>query len=287
MYDEISNENKSDFTLLNKNIKYPTYPDEEFQNSILDNPELNNYSSENNKLAFKDFFQFFKNCKTSTNEIIERNTHKIQQYFLGINEKAMNYIFYFYLLDKFAILVEKKYFKEDLTELLQKDLFYDDMIYDCTHLSENFSALYKNEFKEPYEIAQMTKTFTPIIERYKKLLQNKNEIGNIIIRTIKYLTKYLFKPLHEELNKFKKIEIFHVDNYFKTKINEENEIILLNVILYLKKLEFLDLFFYNSAILDKNDINNLDEKSIEWENLQNTLFRVVPKNAEEIKNKIS
>ena len=287
MYDEISNENKSDFTLLNKNIKYPTYPDEEFQNSILDNPELNNYSSENTKLAFKDFFQFFKNCKTSTNEIIERNTHKIQQYFLGINEKAMNYIFYFYLLDKFAILVEKKYFKEDLTELLQKDLFYDDMIYDCTHLSENFSALYKSEFKEPNEIAQMTKTFTPIIERYKKLLQNKNEIGNIIIRTIKYLTKYLFKPLHEELNKFKKIEIFHVDNYFKTKINEENEIILLNVILYLKKLEFLDLFFYNSAILDKNDINNLDEKSIEWENLQNTLFRVVPKNAEEIKNKIS
>ena len=31
----------------------------------------------------------------------------------------------------------------------------------------------------------------------------------------------------------------------------------------------------------------MDEKSIEWENLQNTLFRVVPKNAEEIKNKIS
>ena len=287
MNNEIPEEIQNEFKILNTNIKYPTYPDEDFQNSILDDPNLNNYSEQNTKNAFNEFYQLFKSCKISTNEIIERNTHKVQEYFLGLNEKSMNYIFYFYILDKFAILVEKKYFKEDLTELLKKDLFYDDMIYDCTHMSENFSALYKKEFKEPNEIAKISKTFTPIIERYKKLLQNKNEIGNIIIRTIKYLTSYLFDPLNEELNKFKKIEIFHEDNFFKTKINEENEIILLNVIIYLKKLEFLDLFFYNSALLDKNDINNLAENSDEWEDLKTNLFRIIPKNAEEIKQTIN
>ena len=106
------------------------------------------------------------------------------------------------------------------------------------------------------------------MDQYNNLLDSKNEIGNIIIRLIKYLTKYLFIPLEEELDKFKNIDIFYEENFFKTKINEENEIILLRTIYYLKKLEHLDLIFYNSAILNKNDICNLEQNANKWKNLE-------------------
>lgn len=278
---------QDEFTILNKDIKYPTYPDQDFQNSILEDINLNNYSPENNKKVFIEFLTLFTNCKKLTYEIIEKNIHNFQEYCLDLNEKTMNYIFYFYIIEKFVNLVEKKFYKSELNDEQKKELFYDDMIVECCNLNENFSKLYKKELKEQNEIVTMSHKFNPVLERYNKLLKCQNEIGMIIIRTIKFIIKYIFKPLEEELNKFRKIENFYEENMFGKKIIEENEIILLNVILNLKKLTNLDFAFYNASILDKNDICNLEENSSEWVNLKKIFFRIAPKNAEELKKKIS
>ena len=274
------------FSIINENINYPTYPDNDFQNSILDEFNLGNYSKENTKKYFNEFFRIFKNCKDSTYEIIDKNLHNIHKFCSDLKEKAMNYILYFYIIEKFASVIEKKYYKSKLTVNLKKKLFFGDTIFACCEYSKNISLLFKNEFKKQNDINLLSDIFNPILDRYNNLLKSKNEIGNIIIRTIKYLTKYLFIPLEEELNKFKKIDIFYEENFFKTKINEENEIILLSIIYFFKKLEYLDLILYNSAILNKNDICNLEQNNDEWKNLEKNLFRVIPKNAEEIRNKI-
>ena len=277
---------QDEFTIVNKNIKYPTYPDQDFQNSILDDQNFNNYSEDNAKKSFYDFITTFTTCKNITYEIIEKNLHGIQEYCRNMEIKLMNYIFYFYLIEKIINLVGKKYFKNELTDDLKKELFYDDLIFECAHSKNEFSLLYKNEFKGQDDINKLSQNFINIIERYNILLKSDNEIGDILIRSIKYLHKYLFTPFEEELNKFKNIQIFHENFFFKTKINEENEIVLLNIIIYLKNLEFLDLILYNSALLDKNDICNLKEDSVDWKNLTKILFRLIPKNAEEIRNKL-
>ena len=196
----------------------------------------------------------------------------------------MNYIFYFYLLEKFIFLTEKKYYKIELDENLKKELFFNDMVKEL-NLNENFSLLYKKEFKNQEEINKIIKIFEPMFEMYNKLLKHENEIGNILLRAIKFLHKYVFIPFEEELNKFKKIEKFHEDSYFKSKINEENEIILLNLILYFKNILYYNYAFYNSALLDKNDISNLNENTNEWNNLEKIFFRIIPKNAEIINKK--
>lgn len=286
MTDQIPIAIQNEFTILNKNIKYPTYPDDEFQNSISEDTNLNNYSEENKKKAFNEFFTTFKSCKDSTYEIIKNNTHNIQEYCASLNEKTMNYIFCFYILEKLAVLTKNKYFEEKIKGNMKKELFCDDMMYECCNLNEEFSILYKKEFKEQKDVNKITQVFNPSIERYNKLLKSKNKIGNIYIRMIKYIHKYIFIPLEEEIEKFKKIEIFHEDNYFKTNINEENEIILLNLILQYKKLLYLYLAFYNSSNLDENDIFNLEESSQEWQNLEKILCRIVPKNAEELKERM-
>ena len=277
---------QDEFTILNKNIKYPTYLDQDFTNSILEDQNFNNYSEENIEKSFNEFVVTFTNCKNITYEIIEKNLHGIQEYCHNLNLKTMPYIFYFYLIEKIINLVEIIFFKSEIPENLKKELFYDDLVFDCAHSKDKFSILYKNEFKGQEDINKLSQIFSPIIERYNKLLKNENEIGNILIRTIKYLHKYLFTPFEDKLNKFKDIKIFHEDDFFKSKINEENEIVLLDIIIYLKKLEFLDLFIYNSALLDKNDICNLNEDSVEWQNLSIILFRLIPKNAEEIRNSL-
>ena len=239
---------QEEFKIQNNNIKYPTYPDQDFQNSISDDLKFNNYTEENIKKTFNQFFTIFSNCKNSIYEIIGKNLHNIQEYCSNFNEKTMNYIFYFYITEKFIHLVENKYYKIELTHNLKKELFYDDMIFECSHLNENLTTLYTKEFKDQKDMNKTSQNFSRIIKRYNKLLKSENEIGNIIIRTIKFLEKYLFVPLNEELNKFKNIEKFQEDKYFQSKINEENEIILLNIILYLKKFEYLDFAFYNAAI---------------------------------------
>ena len=286
MFDNIPKAIQDEFTIINNNIKYPTFMDKVFQESISDDINFKNYSNNDIEKTFNDFFSIFNSCKNSTYEIIDKNLHNIQEYCLGLKQKTMNYIFYFYIIEKYAILIEKQFYKVKLPANLNKEFFIDDMIFQCSQKSKNFSLLFKKEFNGQNELNYFYEKFNPKIERYKELLQSKNEIGFIIVRAIKFLIKYLFEPLEDELNKFKKIKIFDENNFFKTKINERNEITLLNIIFYLKKLECLDFIFYNSALLDKNDICNLDENSKEWENLKKILFRIIPKNAEEIKNNI-
>ena len=276
---------RDEFTIINKGVKYPTYPDQEFQNSILDDQNLNNYTEENIKKSFTEFITIFNNCKNISYEIIEKNLHDIQQYCRNLNVKIMSYIFHFYILDKMNLLVKNKYYKDELDDDLKKQLFFDDVIFECSHLNDTFSILYRTEFKEQNDINKLSQIITPIIERYNKLLNSENEIGNIIIRTIKFLNKYIFIPFEEELNKFKKIDKFYDDNY-KSKINEENEIILLDVLLYMNKLQNLDFALYNASILEKNDISNLDENTEEWKNLEKIFFRIIPKDSENIRKKM-
>ena len=283
MTEEIPNSIKENFTIISENIKYPKYPDEEFQQSISEEENINNYSAENTQKAFNDFFKIYQSCKDKVFDIISNNLHNIQEYSRSLNEKSINYVFYFYLFEKFAKLLEMKYYNNNIKE--NKELFCDDIIYNCIYnINNKLSIAYKNDYNDQNEISKLKQEFNPIIEKYNKLLKSKNEIGNILIRTIKFLTKYIFVPFEQELIKFQNIKIFFENNYFKTNNNEENEIVMLNIILYLKNIKILEFAFYNSAIMDINDICNLEEKSKEWNDLKKILFRVIPKNLEQIKN---
>ena len=277
---------RDEFSILNKNIKYPTYPDQDFQNSISDNQNFCNYTEDSIKKTFTEFINIFTNCKSITYEIIEKNLSNIQQYCYSLNSiKIMNFIFHFYILDKFIFLAKEKYFNKKLCDDLKKQLFFDEIIFECSHLNYTFSILFKNEFKEQNDINKLSQIMAPKLERYNKLLKSENEIGNILIRTIKFLNKYLFTPFEEELIKLKKLEIFYNGSNYNS-INEENEIILLNTLLYWDKLKHLDIAFYNASILDKNDICNLNEESCEWKNLGKIFFRLIPKNSEDIRKKM-
>ena len=281
MTEEIPKQIQEEFTITSENMKYPTYPDEEYQKSISEDENLNNYSSENIQKTFDDFFSLYESCKNKTYDIISNNLHNFQEYCENLNEKSINYIFYFNILKKMGRLVEAKYYKKPISD---KEIFCDEIIYECINNNKNFSELYKKEYKSQNEINKINQELNPMIEKYNKLLVMKNELGNVVIRTIKYLIKYLFVPFEQDLIEFQKIKIFFENNFFKTNNNEENEIKILNVILHLKKMKILEYAFYNSASLDKNDICNLDEKSNDWIQLKKILFRLIPKNIEEIKN---
>ena len=274
---------KDEFTIVTENIKYPTYPDEEFQKSISEEENLNNYSTQNIQETFNDFFSIYQSCQNKVYDIISQDLHNFQEYCEKLNEKCINYIFYLNIFEKMAKLVETKYYKKEINN---KEIFCDDIIYECINNNKNLSELYKKEYKSQNEINKINQEFNPVIDKYNKLLISKNEIGNVLIRTVKYLIKYLFVPLEEDLIKFQNIKIFYEDNFFKTNNNEENEIVILNVILHLKQIKILEYAFFNSANLEKNNICNLEEKDKEWIQLKKILFRLIPKNIDEIKNQI-
>ena len=61
---------RDEFTIINKGVKYPTYPDQEFQNSILDDQNLNNimHYAIGNELLFEEI-NIITQKKTSKNHL--------------------------------------------------------------------------------------------------------------------------------------------------------------------------------------------------------------------------
>ena len=287
MLDNIPKGIKDSFLIVNKNIKYPNFPDEDFINSISEDPIFENYIEKNIKAAIDDFNKNFLYIKDSIIEIIVKNLHNIQEYCSKLNLKTLKYIFYFYINEKFAKFTENKFLKLPLDLESKNEISFDKIITDCSKSVFKFDELYKKEFKTGKEIEELKQNINPLIEKYNSLLKTENEIGNIFVRMIKFLNKYFLIPFQKEIEKFKKISIFYEDGFFSSKKNEENEIILLNILLYLKKLLSLDMYFYDYAILDKEDVGNLEENSEEWINLKNYLVRIIPKNSDDIKKYIT
>ena len=283
MLDKVPKSIRDEFKIVNQNIKYPTFADEDFIKSISENPVFENYTEKNIKKTFEDFHIRFSDCKNSIFEIIEKNIHNIQEYCLNLKIKTLQYIFHFYILEKYDKLMENKFLRLPIKEELKREISFDEIILNCTKLISNFNELYKKEFGTNEEIENLKQIINPLIEKYNTLLHLESEIGNTFIRMIKLLIKYLLIPLQEEIKKFKKILIFHQDSFLSSKSNEENEIILLNILLLLKKILFMDFYFYNYAILDKEDVGNLDENSEEWINLKKYLFRIIPENSDNIR----
>ena len=287
MIDNIPKGIKDNFLIVNKNIKYPTFADEDFSNSISEDPIFENYKEKNIKAAIDDFNKNFLYCKDTIIEIITRNIHNIQEYCSKLNLKTLKYIFYFYINEKLAKFTENKFLKKPLDIESKNEISFDIIITDCSQSVFKFDELYKKEFKTEKEIDELNQNMNPLIEKYNTLLKSENEIGNIFVRMIKFLNKYFLIPFQKEIEKFKKISIFSEKGFFSSKKNEENEITLLNILLYLKKLLCMDMYFYDYAILDKEDVGNLDENSEEWVNLKNYFFRIIPKNADDIKKIIT
>lgn len=271
------------YEIVNQNIKYPTYPDEDFINSISENPIFENYTQKSIQKTLDDFNKLFLYCKNSIIEIITKNILNIQEYCLNLNLKTLEYILSFYIVEKLSKFIGNKFLKFPIDAESSKEISFDEIIIDCSQSIFNFNEIYKKEFKTQEEIDKLKQNINPIIEKYNILLKMENEIGNIFLRMIKFVIKYFLIPLIKEIKKFKKIENFYEDSIFASHTNEENEIILLNILFYLRKLLSMEYFFYNYAVLDKEDIGNLDENSEEWNNLKKYLFRIIPKNAEEIK----
>ena len=283
MSDKIPKSIRDEFIIVNQNIKYPTFADEDFYKSISENPIFENYTEKNMKITFEKFNKKFIYCKDATIEIIAKNMHNIQEYCSKLNLKTLKYIFCFYITEKYAKFMENKFLKMPIDAELKKDISFDNMIIDCSKLVFKFDELYKKEFKTPEEIEKLKQSLNPLIVKFNILIKMENEIGNTFLRMIKLLIKYLLTPLKKEINKFKKISIFYDDSFFASNSNTENEIILLKILLYLNKLLFMEFYFYNYAILDKEDVGNLDENSEEWNNLKKYLVRIIPKNADDIK----
>ena len=111
MIDKIPKSIRDEFMLVNQNIKYPTFADEDFIKSISENPNFENYTEKNIKKTFEDFNKLFLYCKNSIIEIIVENKHNIQEYCSNLNIKTLKYIFYFYVVEKFAKFIENKFLK--------------------------------------------------------------------------------------------------------------------------------------------------------------------------------
>ena len=218
MIDNIPKVIKDNFLIVNKNIKYPTFADEDFINSISEDPIFENYIEKNIKAAIDDFNKNFFYCKDSIIEILIKNIHNIQEYCSKLNLKTLKYIFYFYINEKLAKFTENKFLKMPMDLESKNEISFDVIITDCSQSVFKFDELYKKEFKTEKEIEELKQNINPLIKKYNTLLKSENEIGNIFVRMIKFLNKYFLIPFKKEIEKFKKISNFYESSFLSKKM---------------------------------------------------------------------
>ena len=256
------------YELTSENIKIPSFHNAEFE-SLIRKPI-------NNEIFTDDL----NNLYSKQNELLTLYSNLIKSNRNGINENCLIYkknSYDFLILIKAikllsSVIINKNTpsFKED--EDIDLETIFED---------EEYKDIIKDQYKQEEEKKSIIDLISTITEHAKNIKKSNHKFGiDLMDISIKYLIAFI-DLLKNQIEKFKAI-----DNFNNLNIDEEtffkNHIVLLDLIKNLEKLDTVDLLLNNGFYIDQNDINNIPEKSEEWDRIKKNYFRVVPKNEKEI-----
>ena len=85
------------------------------------------------------------------------------------------------------------------------------------------------------------------------------------------------------LNQLKLFKNINIDKDNNNKYSIDDEIVLIDLIFMLEKLDSIGIFISSGYFVDNNDIINQKEDSDDWNNLNRIGWQIISKNEEEIR----
>ena len=192
------------------------------------------------------------------------------------NKKSLDYHILFKLvldlIDQILIKIEEK---EDEIEIIN---FSDLIIF----IQNEYPRVYDKQYLNAIEVKIKAEKIINFIHIIKNCV---NKPGMILTHIAEYsLTTYI-KKLEDQIQKFNSIGKFKDNNFLNNK-TKKNEIVFYDLVYLFDKIYDLALCLNNGYILDINDICNIPEDDREWKKMNNKIFRIIPKNNEEIEKDI-
>ena len=258
----------SEYNIHNETIKYATFKDEEFVRHLKNDENITEKTLINNINELKTSIDIFIERFSI---ILKNDKEGINEYMIQFNMKGFEYIVASDILKIMLEEIKNKLNKENKEEISSNNF---NNIYD-NYKNGEYRYILENHFKEGSDnYIQLKKRIEDYISYIKTIKERKTKIGLIHLNLmIIYLNIYM-KNLTKEVN--------NIINLEKPK-QKHQENALLSTLVLLKRISTFPFSLLNSFLLSSDDICNIPENSIEWENLKKITFRVNSKDDDKIK----
>ena len=140
----------------------------------------------------------------------------------------------------------------------------------------------KNKYEDNTHLSLILKRVTPLLDKFEKIYNSNNKLAVTYLNVVfNYIICYM-KDMLNQLKLFKDIKIEKDNN---NKYSIDDEIVLIDLIFMLEKLDSIGIFISSGYFVDNNDIINQKEDSDDWNNLNRIGWQIIPKNEAEIRKK--
>lgn len=246
-----------------ENLKYSCLKIENFENQYLDkeNSLLDSLSSF--KQSLEKIFEIFS-------EFVSNNTNTFNDTCLENEIKSLDYLIILkttiYLV---STIISKLENKEIETETFQS-------IYDS--ISQKFQNVFDVQYPKnnPSLIINLENWSKKILNFATEIKNSTNKPGMVLTSLISLANIKMIPNINNEIEKFKQITNFKDNAYFNNQ-TKNHEMVLFDILLYLKRIKDINDFIYYGFFIDEKDLVNIKEKSEEWDNLKKLIWKVKPK----------
>ena len=243
--------------------KYPTFHYNELE-KIIKEKEFTKDTTINSLKKLKENIEILTN---DLNNIINSNLNNFNVQSKLYNRNSNTYLF----LSKIDLkLCELMLYK------LSNDNEDNNYIFDKNDIISNI----KSQFKKKDELFSFLKRIHHLLDKLELIYISNHTCAITYLNIIfNYIDCYI-KEILSQMNIFKTMIINHKDN--KYNYNMDNEIILIDLIFMLEKLDSICYFLSSGYFVDPNDILNQKEDTEDWENINRIGLDIIFKRENEI-----
>ena len=258
-----------EYTILNGISKYPIFHNKQYEDEI-----KNKDPTETDlKQLLKNLISSLNKLKKELNEIITQNLHNIIHQSQEYNINIKLYPILIDLVIQLSFILASKIFKNDKEFQITENINNLTDIENFLKFNEEQIKKESNDFLEEKRSKERINILLQYCEEIKEL---DNEYGVILVNDIILYIIYYLKEILSQVDLFKKLSI--VEN----KYTQEDEMILINLIIMLDKIDSLHIFLSGSYRENKNDIFNQKDGSPDWQSLSKIVKRIYSSKIDEI-----
>ena len=247
--------------------KYPGFHYKELED-LLKSKSFSEDSAINYLKILKNQFEQLTN---EINNIIESNLNNFNIQSILYNRKTYDYFILSKLDLELGKLILYKLSHKYITDKINEDNY----IFDKNKIIEEI----KNKYENNKELDIILKRVGPLLDKLEKIYNSNHNCAMLYFNIIfNYIICYM-KELLNQLDSFKNLKI-NKNNNFQYTMNDE--MILIDLIFMLEKLDSICIFLSSGYFLDENDIFNQPEDSDDWKNLSRIGYEVISSREDEI-----
>ena len=248
------------YIIKNGFSRYPSFHKKELEKIIINN----SFSEEDTIISLKLLKQQFELLTNELKIIIDSNINNFNIQTKIYKRNTIDYL----ILSQLDLL---------LCEIILNKLLHKDEIikYDKNKIINEI----KNKYEDKSDFNKIIKRIINLLDKFEKISISNQQCPMTILNIFFIYVEGYIREILNQLKLFKDIKII-IDNNYKYSIDDE--IILIDLIFLLEKLDSICVFISSGYFIPQNDILNQRQDSDDWKNLNRIAYQVISSRENEI-----